>query len=92
MCCLSPDAGSAGSAWTPTELSGFPGPGSQSLKVYGHSFYLAQIYRKQSESSLLGFLGKSAETQTYSRAPLTVLSLQKDLGTGSSCAILGSRP
>lgn len=46
-----PDAGSIGGAWSPTELSGFPGLGSQDLKVYGHSFSLAQIYRKQSESS-----------------------------------------
>lgn len=69
------------------------GQDPQAPKVYGHSFSLAQIYRNQSEAvSLLGFLGKSAETQTYSRAPLTVISLPKDLRTGSSRAILSCRP
>lgn len=92
MCRLGPDAWSMGGAWTPTEPSGFPGPGPQALRLYTHSCSLAQIYRKRQASSLMGFLGKPAETQTYSRAPLTVLSLQKDLGPHSSCAILSCGP
>lgn len=87
MCHLSLDAGSQ----TPKGLSGFPGLEPPALRVYGHSFSLAQIYSKPLESCLLRILGELAETQTLT-SPINCLPLQKDLHTCSSCTILSFSP
>lgn len=84
-------AGCAVSAWmlgaqTPTGLRVSKAWNLKSCGV--RSFLLSCSHLQEAIRKLsLGILGEPADTQTYSRAPLIVMSLQKDLHTCSSCSV-----